>query len=81
MAAEETKGLRQSTLSECKACHRDVANTDNDRILGAGYCRNCYAAFVRYRDNLPTTEAVNFAYFERQRREYLESKEPQRVTA
>jgi len=81
MQAEESKGLRISTLDECKACHRTVAGTDKDRIKGAGYCAACYAAFVRYRDKLPTTELVDFAAFEAQRREYLASKESQRVTA
>jgi hypothetical protein len=81
MAAEEQKGQRVSTLDECKACQRTVAGTDNDRIKGAGYCAGRYAAFARYRDNLPTTAEVNHTYFGTQRRDYLAQEEPQHVTA
>lgn len=65
---------RVSLLTECKACHETVTGVGNSRIKGAGYCHNCYAVFVRYRNNLPTTEAVDHAAFEKGRREYLASK-------
>lgn len=77
MAPEESRGLRVSSITECKACQQPVSGVENDRIKGAGYCHKCYAAFVRYRDNLPTTALVDHAAFEKGRREYLASKSEQ----
>jgi hypothetical protein len=37
---------RVSTISQCQACHRDVACTVADR-LRAGYCSSCYMAWTR----------------------------------
>ncbi len=36
----------QSTITECQACERDVAQVDGDR-LRSGYCAACYSAWSR----------------------------------